>query len=44
MAVDLEEPKLAISMVMENMKEKSTSQDLVPKVKNIIKSYISENK
>ena len=43
-AVDLEEPKLAISMVMENMKEKSTSQDLVPKVKNIIKSYISENK
>ena len=42
--VDMNKSKLAISMVMENMKEKSTSKDLVPKVKNIMESYISENK
>ncbi len=42
--VDMDKSKLAISMVMENMKEKSTSKDLVPKVKNIMESYISENK
>ncbi len=40
--VDMNKSKLAISMVMENMKEKSTSKDLVPKVKNIMESYISE--
>lgn len=42
--VDMNKSKLAISMVMENMKEKSTSKDLVPKVKNIMESYISESK
>ena len=29
---------------MEDMKEKSTSKYLVPKVKNIIEDYLSENK
>lgn len=43
-AVDMDNSKLAISMVMENMKDKSTSKYLVPKVKNIMKSYISEDK
>ncbi|KHS55699.1 hypothetical protein QX51_17940 [Terrisporobacter othiniensis] len=43
-AVDMDNSKLAISMVMENMKYKSTSKYLVPKVKNIMKSYISEDK
>lgn len=43
-AVDLDDSKLAISMVMEDMKEKSTSKYLVPKVKNIIEDYLSENK
>lgn len=43
-AVDLEDSKLAISMVMENMKDKSTSKYLVPKVKNIMKSYLLEDK
>ena len=43
-AVDMDNSKLAISMVMENMKDKSTSKDLVPKVKNIMKSYISKDK
>ena len=41
-AVDLGDSKLAISMVMENMKDKSTSKYLVPKVKNIVDSYIKE--
>ena len=39
-AVDLDNSKLSISMVMEDMKDKSTSSYLVPKVKNIIKSYL----
>lgn len=39
--VDLDNSKLAISMVMEDMKEKSTSKYLVPKVKNIIENYIN---
>ncbi|MCC3867208.1 penicillin-binding transpeptidase domain-containing protein [Terrisporobacter mayombei] len=43
-AVDLDDSKLAISMVMENMKDKSTSKYLVPKVKNIMKSYLLEDK
>lgn len=43
-AVDMDNSKLAISMVMENMKDKSTSKYLIPKVKNIMKSYISEDK
>ena len=43
-AVDMDNSKLAISMVMENMKDKSTSKYLVPKVKNIMKSYIAEDK
>lgn len=43
-AVDLEDSKLAISMVMEDMKDKSTSKYLVPKVKNIMKSYLLEDK
>lgn len=42
-AVDLDDSKIAISMVMEDMKEKSTSEYLVPKVKNIIESYLSRN-
>ncbi len=40
-AVDLDDSKIAISMVMEDMKEKSTSQYLVPKVKNIIETYLN---
>lgn len=40
-AVDLGDSKLAVSMVMEEMKDKSTSKYLVPKVKNIVESYIS---
>lgn len=43
-AVDMDNSKLAISMVMENTKDKSTSKYLVPKVKNIMESYISEDK
>ena len=39
-AVDMDNSKLAVSMVMEDMKGKSTSKDLVPKVKNIMESYI----
>ena len=39
-AVDLDKSKIAISMVMEDMKDKSTSNYLVPKVKNVLKSYI----
>ena len=42
-AVDLDKSKLAISMVMEDMKDKSTSKYLVPKVKSIMKSYILED-
>jgi len=42
-AVDLDESKLAISMVMEDMKDKSTSKYLVPKVKNIMNSYILQD-
>lgn len=42
-AVDLDDSKLAISMVIEDMKDKSTSTHLVPKVKNIIKSYLLED-
>ena len=38
--VDMDNSKLAVSMVMEDMKGKSTSKDLVPKVKNIMESYI----
>ena len=41
-AVDLDDSKLAISMVMENMKDKSTSKYLVPKVKNIMESYLAQ--
>ncbi|MGL5695067.1 MAG: penicillin-binding transpeptidase domain-containing protein [Peptostreptococcaceae bacterium] len=41
-AVDIDNSKIAISMVMEDMKEKSTSEYLVPKVKNIIQSYLSK--
>lgn len=40
-ALDLDDSKIAISMVMEDMKEKSTSQYLVPKVKNIIETYLN---
>lgn len=40
-AVDLDNSKIAISMVMEDMKEKSTSQYLVPKVKNVIENYLN---
>ena len=39
-AVDLGNSKLAISMVMEDMKGKSTSKYLVPKVKNVFENYI----
>ena len=39
-AVDLGNSKLAISMVMEDMKSRSTSKYLVPKVKNVFESYI----
>lgn len=42
-AVDMDKSKLAISMVMEDMKDKSTSKYLVPKVKNVMKSYILED-
>lgn len=38
--VDMDNSKLAVSMVMEDMKGKSTSKDLVPKVKNIMESYM----
>ena len=38
--VDMDNSKLVVSMVMEDMKGKSTSKDLVPKVKNIMESYI----
>lgn len=41
-AVDMDNSKLAVSMVMEDMKGKSTSKDLVPKVKNIMESYIKK--
>ncbi|SCH53259.1 penicillin-binding transpeptidase domain-containing protein [Romboutsia sp. 1001713B170207_170306_H8] len=40
-AVDLDNSKLSIAMVMEDMKDKSTSSYLVPKVKNVIKSYLN---
>lgn len=40
-AVDLGDSKLTVSMVMEEMKDKSTSKYLVPKVKNIVESYIN---
>lgn len=39
-AVDIDDSKLSISMIMEYMKEKSISKDLVPRVRNIIESYI----
>ena len=38
--VDLDKSKLAVSMVMEDMKYKSTSNYLVPKVKNVFESYV----
>ena len=38
--VDLDKSKLAVSMVMEDMKDKSTSNYLVPKVKNVFESYV----
>lgn len=43
-AVDLDDSKLAISMVMEDMKDKSTSKYLVPKVKNIMKRHLLDDK
>lgn len=41
-AVDLDNSKVSISMVMEDMKDKSTSKYLVPKVKNILENYIKK--
>ena len=40
-AVNMDEPKIAISMIIEDLNGKSTASHVVPKVKNIIESYIN---
>jgi len=40
-AVNMDEPKIAISMIIEDLNGKSTGSHVVPKVKNIIESYIN---
>ena len=37
----MDEPKIAISMIIEDLNGKSTGSHVVPKVKNIIESYIN---
>lgn len=40
-AVNLDEPKIAISMIIEDLNCKTAGSHVVPKVKNIIKNYIN---
>ena len=40
-AVNLDEPKIAISMIIEDLNGKAAGSHVVPKVKNIIKDYIN---
>ena len=40
-AVNLDEPKIAISMIIEDLNGKTAGSHVVPKVKNIIKNYIN---
>ena len=40
-AVNLDEPKIAISMIIEDLNGKTAGSHVVPKVKNIIKDYIN---
>lgn len=40
-AVNMDEPKIAISMIIEDLNGKTAGSHVVPKVKNIIKDYIN---
>ncbi|MGL4913656.1 MAG: penicillin-binding transpeptidase domain-containing protein [Romboutsia sp.] len=43
-AVNIDEPNVAISMIIQDVKDKNGSEYVVPKVKNAMESYLENNK